>query len=108
MLLTIFVLTTTGYAEQVGGATIDNLTPRLAEQLGFPPMTPAVVVTDVDPSSAAGAAGLLPGDVIVAVNNIGVESVTDLKDTIWRTGLDPVVFSVIRDGVGYIFTFPLR
>ena len=70
-------------------------------------MMPAVLVTDVDPSSPAGASGLLPGDVIVAVNNTSVQSVTELKDTIWWMGLTPVVFSVVRGGDDYIFTFPV-
>jgi S1-C subfamily serine protease len=85
-----------GKANDVAGATIENMGP------GF------VVVTHVDPSSAAGSAGMLPGDVIVAVNNIAVHSVTELKDTIWRTGLTPVIFSVTRNGVGYVFTFPVQ
>ena len=93
--------------EEVGGATIQNLNPAIAQELGFPPITPAIVVMDVNPSSPAAAAGLLPGDVIVAVNNTPVQTTSQLKDTIWWMGVTPVMFSVVRGGADYIFTFPV-
>jgi S1-C subfamily serine protease len=96
-----------GDTNQIGGATIENLTPDISEELGLPPTMRGVVVLGVDPYSPAGKSGMLPGDVIVAVNNTSVESVTELKDTVWRMGLTPVIFSVIREGIGYIFTFPV-
>jgi hypothetical protein len=93
--------------EEIGGATIQNLNPALAQELGFPPNMPGIVVMDVNPSSPAGDSGLLPGDVIMAVNNIPVQTVSQLKDTIWWMGVTPVVFSVVRGGADYIFTFPV-
>jgi S1-C subfamily serine protease len=93
--------------EEVGGATIQNINPAIARELGFPPITPGIVVMDVNPSSPAGAAGLLPGDVIVAVNNTPVQTTSQLKDTIWWMGVTPVMFSVVRGGADYIFTFPV-
>ena len=62
---------------------------------------------DVNPSSPAGESGLLPGDVIVGVNNAPMETVSELKDTIWWMGVTPVVFSVVRGGEDYILTFPV-
>src|SRR5262249_15281717 len=60
--------------EEVGGATIQNLNPELAQELNFAPTMPGVVVIKVDPSSPAGKAGLLPGDVILAVDNTTVQT----------------------------------
>jgi len=94
-------------AEEVGGATIQNLNPALAQELDFPPNMPGIVVIEVNPSSPAGDSGVLPGDVIIAVNNTPVQTVSELKDTIWWMGVTPVVFSVIRDGTNYVFTFPV-
>jgi S1-C subfamily serine protease len=62
---------------------------------------------DVNPSSPAGESGLLLGDIIVGVNNAPMETVSELKDTIWWMGVTPVVFSVVRGGEDYIFTFPV-
>jgi len=93
--------------EEIGGATIQNLSPALAEELDFSPNMPGIVVMDVNPSSPAGKSGLLPGDVIMAVNYTPVQTVSELKDTIWWMGLTPVTFSVVRGGADYIFTFPV-
>jgi len=93
--------------EEIGGATIQNLNPQLAQELGYPPDVSGIVVMDVNPSSPAGESGLLPGDVIVGVNNAPVDTVSELKDTIWWMGVTPVVFSVVRGGDDYIFTFPV-
>ena len=93
-------------AEEVGGATIQNLNPALAQELDFPPNMPGIVVIEVNRSSPAGDSGVLPGDVIIAVNNTPVQTVSELKDTIWWMGVTPVVFSVIRDGTNFVFTFP--
>ena len=94
-------------AEEVGGATIQNLNPALAQELNFAPNMPGVVVMAVDPSSPASKAGLLPGDVITTVNNTPVQSTSELKDTIWWQGVNPVTFLVIRGGQNYVFTFPV-
>lgn len=94
-------------AEVIGGASIQNLNPQIAQELGYPPDVSGVVVMDVNPSSPAGESGLLPGDVIIGVNNAPVETVLELKDTIWWMGVTPVVFSVVRGGEDYIFTFPV-
>jgi S1-C subfamily serine protease len=91
--------------EQIGGATIENLNPKLARDLGLPETMSGIVVTDVSPSSPAGAAGLVPGDIIVAVNNTPVHTASELEETIWRMAVSPVMFSVVRNGVGYVFTF---
>ena len=50
------------------GLSVQALTPDLRQQLQTPEGTQGVVITDVDPDSAASAAGLQQGDIIVQVD----------------------------------------
>jgi serine protease Do len=63
------------------GITVQNLTPDLRDQLGLPPDVRGVVITELDPDSPAAQdgsqGGLLPGDVIQAINRRTVNSVAD-------------------------------
>ncbi len=54
------------------GVSVEDLTPRDASEAGLPPNTHGVIVTQVDPASAAAAAGLKEGDVIQEVNHHAV------------------------------------
>lgn len=51
------------------GATINNLSPAVAEELGIPASTEGVVVRSVQSGSAAEQVGLKKGDLIIEVNN---------------------------------------
>lgn len=57
------------------GILVQNLTPSIREQLGLPPSTTGVVISDLDQNAPAGQAGLQPGDVIQSVNRRPVASV---------------------------------
>ena len=92
----------------LGGATISDINPALIQEMNLQPPIYGVVVTDVDPNSSAGLAGMQPGDMIQWVNSAPVQSVTQLKDTIWRMALDPVMFQVTRNGTVFVFTVLLR
>ncbi len=59
------------------GLTVHNLTPEIAQQLGDKPDTQGVVVTAVEPFSAAALAGLQTGDVIHYVGNEPVQTVKE-------------------------------
>ena len=50
------------------GVSVQGLNADLRQQLQIPEGTQGVVITDVDPDSAASAAGLQQGDIIVQVN----------------------------------------
>ena len=50
------------------GATIANLSPRLADELDMPPTKTGVVVMAIDPRSFAARFGLLPKDILVSLN----------------------------------------
>ena len=62
---------------ELSGISVQNLNANLAQQLGVPAGTTGVVVTKVDPSSAAADAGLQRGDVIQEVNRKPVHSTSD-------------------------------
>ena len=63
------------------GIVIQDLTPALARKYGVPAIGGAVVRT-VSPRTAAARAGLLAGDVIVAVNGRAVRGSSDLRTRI--------------------------
>ena len=63
------------------GVDITTLTPALRQQYGFTP-TEGVVILSVNAGSPAAAAGLVQGDVIVAVNGTTVTSADQLQKII--------------------------
>lgn len=63
------------------GLSFQELTPELAEQLGYEGET-GVVVGDVEPDSPAASAGLKPGHLIQEVNRQRVENLQDVKAVI--------------------------
>ncbi len=89
-------------SENVGtalkGVQVQNLTPDLAQQLGLPMSSAGVVVTQIDRSSAAAAAGIRRGDVIQEVNRKPVRNVDQYEQAIAGTGNQPVLLLVSRDG----------
>lgn len=64
------------------GISVENLSAGTARQLGLPAGTTGVVVTNVDPSSAAADAGLQRGDVIQEVNRQPVHNTADFERAI--------------------------
>ncbi|HKV24740.1 MAG TPA: Do family serine endopeptidase [Candidatus Acidoferrum sp.] len=61
------------------GIQVQNLTPEIANDLGISASTPGVVVTSVDPSSAAAAADIERGDLIQEVNRKPVRNVAEYE-----------------------------
>lgn len=80
------------------GVTIQDFTPALAEALGIEAGVGAVV-TQVQPDSAAEAAGLQAGDLIVSVDGRPVAGSADLRSQIGlkRTGRT-ITIEIIRNG----------
>ncbi len=75
----------------LAGVSVDNLTPDTAHQLGLPPSTSGVVVTNVDPSSPAADSGLHPGDVIQEVNRKPVRNRAEFEAAVHNGGKDPLL-----------------
>jgi serine protease Do len=80
------------------GVDVEELTPELVRQLGLGRQTTGVVVTYVDPSSAAAEAGLSRGDVIQEVNRIRVKNVASFERVLKQAGNKPILLLVNRRG----------
>jgi serine protease Do len=82
----------------LNGVTVGDLDQAARQQFGLPEKVNGVVITDVQPDSAAADAGLRPGDVIQEINRKSVKTAeeavkmtenTDSKKTllrVWRNG----------------------
>ncbi len=66
----------------LSGVSVDNLDAQSAHDLGLPANTAGVVVTNVDPSSAAADAGLQRGDVIQQVNRKPVANTSEFEQAL--------------------------
>ena len=80
------------------GATVQSLSPELADSLGLK-SAHGVVVAGMTPGGPSQRAGLRSGDVIVTVNGAGVESASQLtrQVALARPG-DEIRFGVLRSG----------
>jgi Do/DeqQ family serine protease len=80
------------------GVQVQTLTPEIAHMLDTS-ATQGAVVTDVNADSPAEAAGLKPGDVIVAVNDKPVQNEADLYGAEGSAPIGTVLeLKVLRDG----------
>jgi serine protease Do len=80
------------------GVTVQNLTSGLAQQLGLPPGSKGVVVTSVDPTSAAAMAGVQRSDVILQVDHMPVQNVQDYNKALAGKANQPVLLLISRGG----------
>jgi serine protease Do len=81
------------------GVEVQALTPDVANQLNLPAGTSGVVVTQVDPSSAAAAAGLERGSVIQEVNHKPVNTVEQYNQALANSKGQSVLLLVNHGGV---------
>jgi serine protease Do len=80
------------------GLSIDNLTPDIARQLRLPGNTRGVVVTDVEPGSAAADADVRRGDVILEVNHKSVSNVNEFNRVVGASGNRDILLLINRGG----------
>jgi serine protease Do len=80
------------------GMQVQNLTPEIAHQLKLPSSVTGVVVTEVDSSSAAEAAGIQRGDVIQEVNRKPVRDVSQFRQALSGTSGQSVLLLIDRGG----------
>ena len=81
----------------LAGATVANLNPAQADELGLATTTRGVVVVDAKRGSLADRLGLHQGDIIATVNRAPVGSVNDLKNTL-ANNHGPWTFGIRRGG----------
>ncbi len=84
------------------GAAVANFNPALAEEMGLDFQDPGVIVLNVVPGSPGSSVGLRPGDRVVSVNDVPVNTVDDLV----RLTAQPLAVwtaAIGRDGKVYTF-----
>ena len=88
------------------GLQVEPLTAEIARQLDLDRDVKGVVITGVEPASAAADAGLREGDVIQQVNGKDVRSTEDVRSALNAASDKPAVLLIAR-GSATIFV-PLR
>jgi serine protease Do len=73
------------------GVSIEPLNPQMAQEAGVAPGTTGVVVTGVDPASAAASSGLQAGDVIQEVNHSKVTNSSDFASAMQKSKGDSLL-----------------
>lgn len=86
--------------QPLSGASVVNMSPAVAEEMGLAEWRPGVIVVAVKPGAYAGRF-VRPGDMILTVNGQDVKSVADLQKRV-ASGINSI--SVGRDGV----VFPVQ
>lgn len=81
------------------GARLEAMTPELAEELEMN-FAPGVLVTGIEPGSAAEVAGLSQGDLVLEANDNPVRTLEDWDEAVSAAGRTdrPVVLLVSREG----------
>lgn len=79
------------------GFTVQDITPQIAEQLGYK-KGQGVVISDVDPTSVAAEAGLRPGMLIEEVNRQAVHNVVEFNRAISKSKQSKMVLLRIKYG----------
>ena len=90
------------------GVSLEALIPEFARQYGIARNTNGVGVRRVDPDSAAGQAGLEPGDVILEVNRQPVSSVEQVHKYVSEGTTDTTLLFVNHDGRTRYVVIPAR
>ncbi|HTV82026.1 MAG TPA: Do family serine endopeptidase [Acidobacteriaceae bacterium] len=83
------------------GLAVQSLTPSLRQQLNLPSGIEGVVVSNVDPNSAAAAADVQQGDVIEEVNRRPVHSMDEYQAAASSIGDQPALLLLYRNGTTF-------
>ncbi len=85
-------------AVQKLGFEVSNLTPDLAQKLGYKADEEAVVITKIKPGSPSAQAGLRPGFLIIAINHKKVKNVEEFNEVLNETGSKKRILILARQG----------
>jgi serine protease Do len=85
------------------GLSVQALTPELRQQLQTPEGTQGVVITEVDPDSAASSAGLQQGDIVVQVDRKPVNSVSEFNSAVKAGASRESTLLLVKRGPGTQF-----
>jgi len=89
-------------ADMDWGFEVQVLNEEIAGQLGLSDTAKGVVVSAVEPDSAAARAGLRPGDVIVEANRQKIDTPKQLKDALAKSNDSAVLLVQRGDGTLYL------
>jgi serine protease Do len=84
------------------GIEVDALSPELAQKLGYTE-DQGVVITRIDPSSAAALTGLKKGALILSINRQKVATVADYNRALAATPKDRPILLQVKQGERYLF-----
>src|SRR5690606_10241630 len=90
-----------GVIEEALGLQVQEITPRIARQLGADPDAKGVVVALVDPTSGAAQRGIQRGDILLSANYATLETVADLEAAIAEArsqGREAILLRIQRRG----------
>jgi len=87
----------------LNGVSVQALTPDLRQQLQTPEGTQGVVITDVDPNSAASTAGLQQGDIIVQVDRKPVTTVSEFNAAVRANASRESTLLLVKTGAATHF-----
>jgi len=87
-----------GNSSALDGVSVETLTPEIAQELQLPATTRGVVISEVDPASAAAEVGLQRGDVIEQVNRVPTPDYEAFAAQMQRAGNAEVLLLVNRGG----------
>ncbi|HLP02664.1 MAG TPA: DegQ family serine endoprotease [Opitutaceae bacterium] len=82
--------------DTLNGVGVADITPQLRDQLDLPRDQKGAVITDVDPDSAAGKAGLREGDVIIEINKKPVENAQQAVELTTKPATKRTLVLVLR------------
>jgi serine protease Do len=68
----------------LAGATVVNLSPAVADELGTDPFQRGVMVVQLRPGSPAQRLGVTPGDIVMRINERDIATVQELKQALAR------------------------
>ena len=69
----------------LSGATIENLSPAVIEETGIHGVDQGVVISEIKDGSDAATVGLQKGDLIIAINNVKIQNVSDAVKLVKQT-----------------------
>ncbi|WP_298727788.1 DegQ family serine endoprotease [uncultured Ferrovibrio sp.] len=90
--------------QPLAGATVANLSPAFAEELGINTLETGVIVTEIAPGSPAARLRIRPGDIVVKVNNRDVGTVRELQGLLRGTNQ----WSLVLKRGGQLLSFSVR
>jgi serine protease Do len=90
------------------GLQVEPLSPAARQQLHLGDEAQGVVISQVDPNSAAADAGIRSGDLVVEVNHQSVNTVSDFEQAMRNTESKAILLRVVRDGTGLFIAIAPR